>query len=259
MIRGFSRVFCISAILLAVSGSAQAAVVGMDPVETHPGQPIHQQFLDSGASVVTTAAGRTCMVSRRIGIEVSDYRDSAGAAVPFTDIRRSPATSVQAGDGGDGAVWYRLQMKYPIDRARPYETMSDVHLLVSRTTDFSFPSDHATVAGAVAAGLFLANRRWGIVAIVAALLMAVTRVYVGAHYPADVVAGLALGALTAVCGWLVVVPLIRRMLDRLATTGIHPLLTAAPAASATSSSTPARPARRTGRRRVRSSAGGSDR
>lgn len=119
MIRGFSRVFCVSAILLAVSGSAQAAVVGMDPVETHPGQPIHQQFLDSGASIVTTKDGRSCMVSRRIGIETSGYLDASGTAVPFDLIRRSPAASVQAGAHGDGAVWYRLQMKYPIDRSRP--------------------------------------------------------------------------------------------------------------------------------------------
>ena len=119
MNRGFSRRLLLGAVFLMVAGGVRAAVVGDDTAEIRPGQPIHQQFLDSGASVVTTAAGRTCMVSRRIGIEVSDYRDSAGAAVPFADIRRSPATSVQAGDGGAGAVWYRLQMKYPIDRARP--------------------------------------------------------------------------------------------------------------------------------------------
>ncbi len=37
-----------------------------------------------------------------------------------------------------------------IDRARPYETLANVHLLVDKTKDFSFPSDHATAAGAVA-------------------------------------------------------------------------------------------------------------
>src|SRR6478735_1400991 len=39
-----------------------------------------------------------------------------------------------------------------VDRARPYEAMTNVHVLVDKTTDFSFPSDHATVAGAVAVG-----------------------------------------------------------------------------------------------------------
>src|SRR4051812_38576412 len=39
-----------------------------------------------------------------------------------------------------------------VDRARPYTTHPSVHLLVSRSNDFSFPSDHAVVAGAVAGG-----------------------------------------------------------------------------------------------------------
>jgi len=114
-----------------------------------------------------------------------------------------------------------------VDRARPYTTMANVHLLVDRTTDFSFPSDHATVAGAVAVGLLLANRTWGRLAIGAALLMAFTRVYVGAHYPGDVLAGLALGAATALAVHLVVVPVVVRLVERLAPTPVGRLVTVA--------------------------------
>ena len=89
-----------------------------EAVANRPGQAIHQQFLDSGASIVTTRAGRACMVSRRIGIETSAYLTRDGTPVPFAEIRRSPAASVQAGDDGPGAVWYRIQLKYPLDRAR---------------------------------------------------------------------------------------------------------------------------------------------
>jgi undecaprenyl-diphosphatase len=60
------------------------------------------------------------------------------------------------------------------------------------------------MAGAVAVGLFLVSRSLGIVASVAALAMAFARVYVGAHFPVDVVAGLVLGGATAGLGWLVV-------------------------------------------------------
>ncbi len=112
-----------------------------------------------------------------------------------------------------------------VDRARPYETMANVHLLVSKTTDFSFPSDHATVAGAVAVGLLFANRRWGLIATALAILMAFTRVYVGAHYPGDVVAGLALGGLVATLGWFVIVPLLRRVATWLTGTPLRPLVT----------------------------------
>jgi membrane-associated phospholipid phosphatase len=85
-----------------------------------------------------------------------------------------------------------------VKRARPYTAHPGVHLLVSRTKDFSFPSDHAVVGGAVAAGLLIVDRRVGIVTLVLALVMAFTRVYVGAHYPGDVIAGLAVGAFVAV-------------------------------------------------------------
>ena len=90
-----------------------------------------------------------------------------------------------------------------VAEARPYATHPTILRLADRTTDFSFPSDHAVMAGAVAAGLTLAHRRLGALAWVAAVLMAFTRVYIGAHYPWDVAAGLVLGALIAVLGWLV--------------------------------------------------------
>lgn len=113
-------------------------------------------------------------------------------------------------DGQAGAVWAAAAAAIAlgigqivgalIDRARPYDTLHGVSLLVSRTSDFSMPSDHATAAGAAAVGLLYVNRRIGIVATVLAVLMAATRVYVGAHYPADVLAGLALGAGVAAAG-----------------------------------------------------------
>lgn len=97
-------------------------------------------------------------------------------------------------------------------------------MFVARTTDFSFPSDHATMAGAVAVGLLLANRRWGIPAAVAAALMAFTRVYVGAHYPSDVLAGLALGGSVAALGHVAVVPLLTRAGRSLSHTALRPLV-----------------------------------
>src|SRR5215212_10421077 len=48
-----------------------------------------------------------------------------------------------------------------VDRARPYTAMPASHVLIARSADFSFPSDHATAAGAVAVGLLLAGRRYG--------------------------------------------------------------------------------------------------
>lgn len=62
--------------------------------------------------------------------------------------------------------------------------------------DWSFPSNHAAIAAAAAVALLFVSRRLGAVAAVAALAMAASRVWVGAHYPHDIVAGVAVGVLT---------------------------------------------------------------
>jgi membrane-associated phospholipid phosphatase len=88
-----------------------------------------------------------------------------------------------------------------VGEERPYATHPGALLLLSPTADHAFPSDHAVMAGAAAVGLLIAARRLGWWAVGAALIMAFARVYVGAHYPQDVLAGLALGGLVAGVGW----------------------------------------------------------
>jgi membrane-associated phospholipid phosphatase len=100
------------------------------------------------------------------------------------------------------AVGLNQPLVAAFSEARPYTTHPNLLVLASASSDFSFPSDHATMAGAAAAGLWLVSRRLGTVAAVAAVAMAFSRVYIAAHYPWDVAAGLVLGALVALVGWL---------------------------------------------------------
>lgn len=110
------------------------------------------------------------------------------------------------------AVLLALALNQPLGHVfaerRPYAVHPHLLRLADVTSDFSFPSDHAVMAGAVAAGLLLAHRRIGAVGVVAALLMAFSRVYIAAHYPWDVVAGLVFGALVAVVPWLLLRPVL---------------------------------------------------
>jgi undecaprenyl-diphosphatase len=104
-----------------------------------------------------------------------------------------------------------------VDRARPYAAHPNVVVLISRSADPSFMSDHSVVAGAVAAGLCFVSWRLGVVTVVLAALLAFARVYVGAHYPGDVLAGLAFGAVIAAAGIPLVdrflTPVVARLLD----------------------------------------------
>lgn len=113
-----------------------------------------------------------------------------------------------------------------VGERRPYDEVHHALLLVPRTTDFSFPSDHAVMAGAVAVGLLLVDRRLGLLATVLALLMAFARVYVGAHYPFDVIAGLLVGGAVTTIGWVVVRHPMRLLVDALCRTPLRPLLAA---------------------------------
>ncbi len=115
---------------------------------------------------------------------------------------RELAAALWAGLGTLLAVAVNQPVAALVAEPRPYAAHPSVLVLVDRSTDWSFPSDHSVMAGAAAMGLLLVSRRLGAVAAVAAVLMAAVRVYVGAHYPLDVVAGLGLGAAVSVLGWL---------------------------------------------------------
>ncbi|MFF3140107.1 phosphatase PAP2 family protein [Streptomyces mirabilis] len=79
--------------------------------------------------------------------------------------------------------------------------------------------------GAVAAALLI-NWRLGVLASVAALFMAASRVWVGVHYPHDVIVGLAVGATVVLTGYAVLYKLAARLLQALTRTPLRPVLTA---------------------------------
>ena len=116
-----------------------------------------------------------------------------------------------------------------VNECRPYVSLPDILVLATPTTDPAFPSDHAVMAGAVTAGLFLVGRRLGLIAGLAAVLMAFSRVYVAAHYPLDVAVGLVLGAAVTLAGYALLGRILVRVVVAVQGTRLRPLLAAEPA------------------------------
>jgi undecaprenyl-diphosphatase len=118
---------------------------------------------------------------------------------------------------------------------RPYASLPGILVLAHQSNDPSFPSDHAVMAGAVAAALFTVDWLLGEIAAVAAVLMAFARIYIGAHYPIDVLVGLGLGMAVAEIGWLIVRNPLTKGVERLSTSRLHKFVTTSPHAVAESS------------------------
>ena len=99
-------------------------------------------------------------------------------------------------------------LKNVVGRIRPYDLdgslLTEADLLVSGLSDFSFPSGHTLASFEAATVLLIRDKRMGIPALVLAILIALTRLYLYVHYPTDVVAGVIFGTAFAVLGVFVV-------------------------------------------------------
>lgn len=83
-----------------------------------------------------------------------------------------------------------LILKNLVARTRPYEVIEGLQLMVSKAVDLSFPSGHSGSSFAAATVIAkMMPKCYGILALVLAALIAFSRLYVGIHYPTDVLAG----------------------------------------------------------------------
>ena len=93
-------------------------------------------------------------------------------------------------------------IKNLVARTRPFDVNTAVQLLVAKPQDYSFPSGHTAASFASVTALYLAGEKklWKI-ALVLAVLIAFSRLYLYVHYPTDVLGGIITGAIAGYIGY----------------------------------------------------------
>lgn len=104
-----------------------------------------------------------------------------------------------------GVIVTNLLLKNIVARPRPFAEIEALIPLIAKPTDFSFPSGHTTASFAVALVMLrMLPKKIGIPAVVLATLVAFSRLYLGVHYPTDVLAGFVVALMgSTVAVWIV--------------------------------------------------------
>ena len=97
-----------------------------------------------------------------------------------------------------GVVLCNMILKPAVGRIRPYDYQLEffqrtIPLLIERQHDFSFPSGHTIASFEAAVAMLICNKKLGIPAMILAVLIAFSRMYLYVHYPTDVIASVILG------------------------------------------------------------------
>ena len=118
-----------------------------------------------------------------------------------------------------GLIICNLTLKPLIARPRPYTVEGyDFLRMIEEQSEKSFPSGHSVAVFEIAFAVAFATRgkgkKWGVIAYIFAVLVAYSRLYVGVHYPTDVLAGAIIGTICGVLGCLLVDAIYKKFVEK---------------------------------------------
>lgn len=149
-------------------------------VHHEEGQDVAQAFNASAVFVLVAIAGLIWFFARPGG------------------PTRSKLAAVSAAAAGAVALLINVVLGQLWFHDRPFvDHPRQTLLLVHHAADNSFPSDHASLAFAIAFAVFAFHRRLGLGLLLGAACIAADRIFVGVHYPVDVLASLFVGLASA--------------------------------------------------------------
>ncbi|MBJ8116116.1 MULTISPECIES: undecaprenyl-diphosphatase [Bacillus] len=122
----------------------------------------------------------------------------------FTGARKSRVMVIQAMIAFviaevTGKIAGKFHLNY-----QPFAALPDVNKLIDHTVDNSFPSDHTILFFSICFSFWLVRKKTGWLWLILAFCVAISRIWVGVHYPFDVAVGALIGCISAVFSyWLV--------------------------------------------------------
>lgn len=91
-----------------------------------------------------------------------------------------------------------LFIKNIIRRVRPFNSVAGLNVLIKPPKSFSFPSGHTSSFFACTTVIFNSSKKYGTIFLLMSFMMGFSRMYVGVHYPSDVLAGMIIGIISGI-------------------------------------------------------------